>query len=72
MITGASTGADGGKAAEVVPEGAGTFLVQKFVKSKGPHAFIIRQVCSGTPACGDSGDTFWRFIGCLGKEGQDR
>lgn len=52
VITGASTGADGGKATEVVPEGAGTFLVQKFVKSKGPHAFIIRQVCVELEASG--------------------
>ncbi len=41
MITGAAMGVDGGKA---VTEGGGPFVVQKFVKSKGPHAFIIRQV----------------------------
>lgn len=50
VITGASIGGDGGKASSgggaggAVTEGAGTYVVQKFVKSKGPHAFIIRQV----------------------------
>lgn len=44
MITGASVGMDGGGVAGPASEGTGTFVVQKFVKSKGPHAFIIRQV----------------------------
>lgn len=44
VITGASMSADGGKVAGAVVEGGGPFLVQKFVKSKGPHAFIVRQV----------------------------
>eukprot|EP00903_Cladosiphon_okamuranus_P014535 g13482.t1 len=43
VITGASIGTDGGKAAGAVIEGSGPFVVQKFVKSKGPHAFIVRQ-----------------------------
>lgn len=43
-ISGASIGTDGGKASGVVAEGGGPFLIQKFVKSKGPHAFIVRQV----------------------------
>ncbi|CAM9791908.1 unnamed protein product, partial [Ectocarpus sp. 12 AP-2014] len=43
VITGASVGMDGGGAAGPASEGTGTFMVQKFVKSKGPHAFIIRQ-----------------------------
>eukprot|EP00752_Nemacystus_decipiens_P003390 g3137.t1 len=43
VITGASMGTDGGKAAEAVAAGGGPFLVQKFVKSKGPHAFVVRQ-----------------------------
>lgn len=49
VITGAST-IDGGG----VATGAGggdTFLIQKFVKSKGPHAFIIRQVSHPIVAC---------------------
>jgi len=44
VITGASTGADGGNVAGAVTEAGGPFVVQKFVKSRGPHAFIVRQV----------------------------
>lgn len=42
MITGAATGRDGVRIA--MNDGGEPFLVQKFVKSKGPHAFIVRQV----------------------------
>ena len=45
VITGAAAidgGAGGGTATGA--GGGDTFLIQKFVKSKGPHAFIVRQV----------------------------
>ncbi|CAM9697958.1 unnamed protein product, partial [Laminaria digitata] len=42
VITGASA-VDGGGGAATGAGGGDTFLIQKFVKSKGPHAFIVRQ-----------------------------
>lgn len=46
IVTGALTAADGGGdgGAITTVDGGAPFLVQKFVKSKGPHAFIVRQV----------------------------
>ncbi|CAN0208380.1 unnamed protein product, partial [Discosporangium mesarthrocarpum] len=51
-ITGVATaahdpggGGGGGAPPGVIGEGGYPFVIQKFVKSRGPHAFIVRQAC---------------------------
>lgn len=49
VITGAAAIDGGGGGGAATGAGGGdTFLIQKFVKSKGPHAFIVRQVINLT------------------------
>lgn len=43
-MTGATVVREAGGVPAPVADGGDPFVIQKFIKSKGPHAFIVRQV----------------------------